>query len=66
MNATATVTETVDQLVRVDEVARLLAVSSRFVWQLRAADKLPSLKLGRAVRFRRSDVQRLMQEGVTR
>lgn len=53
-----------DQLIRVDEVARLLAVSPRFVWQLRSAGRLPVLKLGRATRFRTSDVQRLVREGV--
>lgn len=56
-------TET-DRLLRPHEAADLLGISLRMLWRLRATDKLPVVKIGRSTRFRLSDLQRLVAEGV--
>ena len=65
MNATETMdVEAADQLVTVQQAAATLSVSQRKVWQLKAVGLLPCVRIGRAVRFRASAVQRLVREGV--
>ncbi len=49
------------KLLKKPQVARLLQLSTRTVDRLRAAGKLPSFKLGRAVRFREDDVEKMLR-----
>lgn len=51
-------TETIDTLMTIKQVAETLAVSERTVWRLIATETLPSIKIGtRRTRVRASDVQ---------
>lgn len=52
----------VDRLLRLREVAELLALSEPSIRRLSRSGALPSVRIGAAVRFRRSDVQRMMIE----
>jgi excisionase family DNA binding protein len=45
-------------LLRPSEAATYLAVSPRLLWSLSAAGQIPSIKLGRARRYRRADLER--------
>lgn len=54
-----------DRLLRPHEAADVLACSTRTVWRLRASLRLPAVKVANSTRFRQSDVQRLVTEGVT-
>lgn len=47
-------------LVTFDEAARLLSVSVKTVRRLVAERTLPKVKIGRSVRIRRSDLERLV------
>ena len=50
-------------LLKVDQVAELLSCSRRLVWRLASEGQLPRVVLGpRCVRFRRSDVESLVDE----
>lgn len=52
-----------DRLLTVGEVARLLSVSTRQVWKLRASKRLPpGVKLSRSARWRASDIARFIAE----
>lgn len=52
-----------DRLLRAQQVAELLAVSTRLVWRFRSEGKLPSVKIAGATRFRSSDVRKLIDGG---
>lgn len=52
-----------DRLLKAEEAARVLAVSTRFVWRLRSEGKLPAVQIAGATRFRLSDVNNLVQHG---
>lgn len=45
------------RLLRLDEVAQRLAISKSMAWKLVAYGQLRSVKIGRAVRVRPSDVE---------
>lgn len=48
-------------LLRDREVAELLAISRRSVWRLTSSGDLPRpIKLGKAVRWRRSDIEEVI------
>lgn len=48
----------VDHLIRIDDVARLVGLSARQAWRLDRAGKLPSpVRIGRAVRWRSGEIQ---------
>ena len=49
-------------LLRVRDVARKLGLSEPHIYTLAATGRLPSIKLGRAVRFRQADVDRFILE----
>lgn len=50
-------------LLRVGEAARLLDCSTRLIWRLASEGHLPRVRLGpRSVRFRRSDVEGLIDD----
>jgi excisionase family DNA binding protein len=51
-----------NQLLDVKDVARLLSVSTRAVYRLSDARKLPSVKWGRSLRFRPVDVAKFIDE----
>lgn len=54
-----------DRLLKVSEAAGLLSVSVRMVHRLVATGDLNKIKLGKAARFRLSDIEALMQKGAT-
>jgi excisionase family DNA binding protein len=56
--------DTQDHLLALPEVAKRLACSPGTVRRLDARGVLPRVRLGRAVRYRASDVARLVTEGV--
>ena len=58
--------DTQDHLLALPEVATRLACSPALVRRLGARGVLPRVKLGRLVRYRASDVARLVTEGVPR
>jgi excisionase family DNA binding protein len=51
------------QLLRVREVAAMLAVSAPTVWRLVRTGELGVVHIGGSTRFLRSDVQRLIEQG---
>jgi|GEM_PF-6184025 len=59
-------TERTDRLLRANEVAALLAVSTRIVWRFRSEGRLPAVRIAGATRFRLSDVRRLIESGSER
>jgi excisionase family DNA binding protein len=51
-------------MMTVDEIATCLGISSRTVWRLKAKGDLPkSLKIGRAVRWKKSDILAWIEKG---
>ena len=50
-------------LLRVPQVAKLLSVSRMTVYRLVTTQKLKAVKLGKLIRFRRADVERLIERG---
>jgi excisionase family DNA binding protein len=63
------VTDRAEPLLRPEAVARLLACSPKTVYAWAASGSLPSVRLGRLVRFRPADVQRFVEghiEGAAR
>ena len=46
------------------ELADLLRISRTHAYRLCQTGRIPSLRIGRSVRLRRSDVERVMAEGV--
>ena len=57
------VPSTSDRLLKAPEAAAVLGCSVRMVWRLAACEHLKVVKLGRASRFRESDVLHLVREG---
>lgn len=54
-----------DRLLRVGDVAGRLGISARGVWKMLAADRLPTpVRLGRAVRWRSSDIALAIELGI--
>jgi excisionase family DNA binding protein len=53
------------KLIKVPEVAELLALSEKTVWAWIGARRISVVRLGRAVRVRMSEVDRLVEEGTT-
>lgn len=51
-------------LIAVKELAVMLQIAERTVWRLNSAKKLPKpIRLGRSVRWRRSDIEAWLQAG---
>ena len=62
--APRTLTDPPDHLLDVAEAATLLGLRSpRTLYKWAYAGRIPSVKIGRLVRFRRSDVERLIAKG---
>jgi excisionase family DNA binding protein len=55
-----------DSLLTARQAADTLSVSLRFLWTLRAEGRIEAVRIGNVTRFRASDVQRLVREGVQR
>ena len=53
-----------DRLLGARDAAAILGISTRQIWTLRATGALPAIRIGRSTRFRMSDLQRLVKEGV--
>lgn len=47
----------IDGLLTAQEAAKLLTVSPRTVWALTKAGALPSIRIGRSVRYSRQDIE---------
>lgn len=56
-----TTTTKPESLLTIRDVCATLSVGRTTVWQLRRQGKLPAVQIGSAVRFRRSDVEALIQ-----
>lgn len=55
-----------DELLTRQDVARLFKVSPLTVIRLEAAGKLPAVRIGAgSVRYRKSDVEKLIQDSIT-
>ena len=54
-----------DRLLKASEAAELLGLSVRMIHRLVATSDLAKVKIGKAARFRLSDVEALMQKGAT-
>jgi excisionase family DNA binding protein len=52
-----------EPLMKMPEVAALLGLSRSMVWKLTQDGRLPEVRIGRALRFRREDVERIAREG---
>jgi excisionase family DNA binding protein len=52
------------KLFTVAEAAHLTSTSSRFWWRLIAQGRVPSVRLGRARRIRREDIEAICQCGL--
>jgi excisionase family DNA binding protein len=53
------------ELMTVDEVCALLKVRKWFVYDAVSSGRLVGVKLGRALRFRRRDIARFIDRGLT-
>jgi excisionase family DNA binding protein len=62
-NATPSVRTDEDQLLDLDQAARYLATSARHVRRLVAERRLAHHKVGKFVRFRRSDLDGFVESG---
>jgi excisionase family DNA binding protein len=60
LDATETLTE---KLITADQLAEILGVSRRRVWDLATAKKIPAIKLGASWRFRLSSVMETLEKG---
>jgi excisionase family DNA binding protein len=55
-----------DELIGVEQLAKQLSVPVSWVYSQSASGNLPSLKIGKYVRFRPSDVTRWLQQRSSR
>ncbi|WP_288451547.1 helix-turn-helix domain-containing protein [uncultured Microbacterium sp.] len=53
------------EVLTVAELATILGVSGQTIYRLAAAGEIPKIKLGRAIRFHRSDVLNALRERST-
>lgn len=54
------ISDQLDEILTIDEVAAYLKVSKRTIYCLAASGKLPAFKLGDTWRFRRADLDQLI------
>lgn len=52
-----------DRLLKASQAAERLGVSVRTVWLLRSTGKLEAVKVNAAIRFRASDIARIVRAG---
>ena len=55
--------EQTDELLTVDDVSRILKVTVPTVYAWRYSGRIPYIKINGAVRFKRCDLDRMIQEG---
>ncbi len=53
-----------DTLLKGDQVARILNVSRSYAFLLMQRDEIPTVRLGRSVRVRPSDLERFISESI--
>ena len=53
-----------DTLLKGDQVARILNVSRSYAFLLMQRDEIPTVRLGRAVRVRPSDLERFISKSI--
>lgn len=58
-------TDDLERLLTADQVADLLAITRKRAYELASQGRLPAVRLGRQVRFRRRDVRALIDNGGT-
>ncbi len=56
----------VDTLLKGGDVARILNISRSYAFLLMQRDEIPTVRLGRAVRVRPSDLERFISKSVSR
>lgn len=59
-----TADESIDEVLTVREVAEALKISEKSVREFLQTNKIAGVKIGRAWRVRRSEVDRILREGV--
>jgi excisionase family DNA binding protein len=56
--------DTAPQLIRAEDVARMMGVSERTLWRLLSAGKLPQpVRIGRSTRWRLAEVRQWIEGG---
>jgi len=53
----------IEPLLTADQVANLLAITRKRAYELASQGRLPAVRIGRQVRFRRGDVRALIEGG---
>jgi len=53
-----------DRLLKIEEVMERLQISRQTLWAWNKVGKLLAVKLGKAVRYRETDVERIIRNGV--
>jgi excisionase family DNA binding protein len=53
-----------DELLRADDAARVLAVSRTKIWDLIWSHQIPTVRIGRMVRIKRSDLEEWIEAQV--
>ena len=66
MEASVHKTQNIERLLRAKEVADILSVSTAFVYQLMQKGLIPTVKILGARRVRSEDLQRFIQESVSK
>jgi len=57
-------TDTAPQLIRAEDVARMMGVSERTLWRLLSAGKVPQpVRIGRSTRWRLAEVRQWIEGG---
>ncbi len=51
-----------EELLTVREAAKLLTISAKKLYRMAALGRVPHVRLGRSVRFRREDLERWIQQ----
>ena len=54
-----------DTLLKGDQVARILNISRSYAFLLMQRDEIPTVRIGRAVRVRPSDLERFISESIS-
>ena len=53
-------------LLTVEQAAQYLTVSERFIRRIRYEGRIPGVKLGKHLRFKKDDLDRFIEEGIDR
>lgn len=58
--------ENLESLLTAQDVAKLLNVEVQLVYRLKATKKIPFLKIGGIIRFRKADIEEWLEKSVVR